>query len=265
MIAVLAAETALEAAARELAARLGLPLATTAEASHPFFLVLTAQRLELREKDQRSGPVYVEFRHGYGGVPARRLADGGHPLIKALRHLGVASTRSIRPIRVVDATAGLGREAFFLARMHCQVTMLERSPIMAALLRDGLERAKGAHPALDAILQRLEFRETDAIAYLTREDPEFRPDLIYLDPMFPSRRKSARVKKELARLHRLLGEDGDADRLLLAALAHAEQRVVVKRPAGTPAIAGPEPTYTITGGDIRLDIYQTNLSNRSRG
>ena len=154
---------------------------------------------------------------------------------------------------VVDATAGLGRDAFVLAALGCRVHMIERSSLVAAVLADGLRRA-GRDPRVGGWARdRLSLSCHDN----TRGFPAlpFDPEVIYLDPMFPARRKSALVKKEMRILKAVLGEDPDAARLLPLAIARAGRRVVVKRPAVAASLAGPAPDAAVKTARHRFDIY----------
>lgn len=162
------------------------------------------------------------------------------------------------PCRIVDATAGLGRDAFLLASAGCDVTAVERSAVLAALVRDGLRRASDAG---EAAAGRLTLVCADARAFLGALPEADRPDAVYLDPMFPPRRKSALVKKDM-RLVRLLageesGESAEASvvELLMLARSVARSRVTVKRPRVAPPIAG-EPAYSYTGTTVRYDVYR---------
>jgi 16S rRNA (guanine1516-N2)-methyltransferase len=192
--------------------------------------------------------------HG-SGVDYRRAKGGSRSEIIA-RAVGL---KGQKVPRVVDATAGLGVDAFVLASLGCRVTMLERVPAVSALLRDGLERsllhASGNDPALEAILRRMQLVRTDAVEYFNRMAEADSPDVVYLDPMFPERRKSAAVKKEMQLFHKLIGPDKDADRLFQVALSRARDRVVVKRPRIAPSLAGREPSHRIEGKRNRYDVY----------
>ena len=160
---------------------------------------------------------------------------------------------------VLDATAGLGKDAFVLASLGCRVTLLERSPIVHALLKDGLERAVKFGISEDAelleILNRMQLIGSDGLDYMEAVSLEERPDVVYLDPMFPPRTKSAQVKKEMQVLNRLLGTEDSADALLESALRIARNRVVVKRPRTAPALSGTEPSYPLEGKRNRYDVY----------
>jgi 16S rRNA (guanine1516-N2)-methyltransferase len=81
------------------------------------------------------------------------------------------------------------------------------------------------------------------------------PDVVYLDPMFPHRKKSAAVKKEMRLFQQLLGSDDDADLLLEPALTLAKKRVVVKRPSGAPFLANKKPHIEMLGKANRFDVY----------
>lgn len=170
----------------------------------------------------------------------------------------------LRPT-VLDATAGLGRDAFVLAQLGCPLRLVERQPLIAALLEDGLRRA-AENAELAAIIARMPLIVGDAIALMrdwrhghsdNRSDSALSniPQVIYLDPMFPPRRKSALVKKEMRLLRPLAGDDDDAPALLAAALDLASHRVVVKRPRQAPPLDGQPPGYTLHGQSSRFDIY----------
>ena len=136
------------------------------------------------------------------------------------------------PISIVDATAGLGSDAYIMAAMGCQVTMVEQSGIIAALLNDGLSRARdAADSTLKTHLQRLSLEFSNSHDYLAKiQESGDKPDVIYLDPMFPPRLKTAKVKKDMALMQQLLPVNGDVIILLEKAIKCADKRVVLKRP-----------------------------------
>ena len=107
---------------------------------------------------------------------------------------------------MIDATAGLGRDGFILAHLGCLVHMLERSPILAAMIKDGLERAKHKAETAEAA-NRILITQTDSIQFLKKLAEQDRPDIIYIDPMYPERLKSSLVKKEMRFLLECLGDD----------------------------------------------------------
>lgn len=235
---------AFAALAQDWADRLGLPLAGAAA----FALQVGPDGLQLQALDAEApGPVRVDF--VTGALAHRRQFGGGSGQMIA-RAVGIQP--GIRP-RILDATAGLGRDGFVLATLGCEVTLIERQPLIAALLADGLARAH-ADGEVCAIAQRMHLRQGNAIALMGDWDGE-PPQVIYLDPMFPHRDKSALVKKEMRLFRPLVGDDDDAPALLAAARALASHRVVVKRPRKAPAIAGVAPGYSLEGKSSRYDIY----------
>ncbi len=214
-----------------------------------FALAFTSERLELRSLQEKSqGPVSADLCDG----DVQRRIHGGRrqPLARA------CGLHRDGPLRVLDATAGLGRDAVVLAGLGCHVTLLERSPAIAALLQDGLERA-GAHAKFSAWLnQRVHFQPGDAIAFM-QASPTPAHDVVYLDPMYPSRDKTALAKKEMRVLRELAGDDADADKLLQTALGYAGRRVVVKRPPRAECLTGRAPDHQWTGNRARYDVYFT--------
>jgi len=161
-------------------------------------------------------------------------------------------------VRVVDATAGLGRDALVLAHLGCQVVLLERSPLVHALLADGLRRAQDAQePLVQAAASRMQLLHMDARDYLAGvlASDASRPDVITLDPMFPPRQKTALVKKDMHMLQQLLGFDRDLQEVLNLARQCAIRRVVVKRPPGQPDIPGPCPSFELSSKAAHFAVY----------
>lgn len=220
--------------AAALADRLALPLAERAEPDFDLLLIWTGTRLELRDnRDWRVGPVFADFRPR----AARPALTRRQPLARAIG-------RGART--VVDATAGLAHDAFLLTGLGYNVTAIERSAVVAALVEDGLRRAPDVRDRLHVVC-------ADAVTLLPTLQPA--PDAIYLDPMFPpKRRKSAAVRKEMHMLRALVGEDTDATELLAVSLRCARQRVVVKRPDSAAPLA-PRPAVSYSGRLVRYDVY----------
>ena len=232
------------AAASAWAQRLQLPLQGNAD----YAMQVGPDGLQFAELGAHAaGPIRVDFVSG--AVAHRRLFGGGSGQMIA-KAVGIAP--GIRPT-IIDATAGLGRDAFVLAELGCAMTLIERQPLIAALLEDGLQRAS-ADPEVGPIVARMRLHSGNAIELLGAWESEA-PQVIYLDPMFPHRDKSALVKKEMRLFRPLTGDDDDAPALLEAALALASHRVVVKRARKAPAILGPAPGYVLEGKSSRFDIY----------
>lgn len=152
---------------------------------------------------------------------------------------------------VVDATAGLGEDSLLLAAAGFRVRMYEHEPTIAALLRDALERARKDERLADAV-SRMDLVEADSVEAL--RNLELVPDVVYLDPMFPQRKKSAAVKKKLQLLQTLERPCSNEDELLSAALAVGPRKVVVKRPVKGPYLAGVKPSHSLAGKAVRYDV-----------
>ena len=161
----------------------------------------------------------------------------------------------------IDATAGLGEDALLLAAAGFRVRMYERNPSIAALLRDALQRAESA-PELAEVVGRMHLCEGDSIQALqglaNGGSPELSAlpghvDVVLLDPMFPDERNRAAAKKKLQLLRYLEEPCEDEAALLNAALAVHPRKVVIKRPAKGPYLAGRKPSYSIAGKAIRFD------------
>ncbi|NHB96848.1 16S rRNA (guanine(1516)-N(2))-methyltransferase RsmJ [Photorhabdus stackebrandtii] len=211
-------------------------------------LVLTPQHLELRKRDEpKLGGIYVDF---VSGTMAHRRRFGGGRGEAVAKAVGIK--KDYLPT-VVDATAGLGRDAFVLASLGCHVRMLERHPVVAALLDDGLQRGYQDEEIGSWLKERMTLLHASSITALTDITPQ--PDVVYLDPMYPHKQKSALVKKEMRVFQSLVGADEDADNLLSPAQALAKRRVVVKRPDYAEPLAGVAASAAITTKNHRFDIY----------
>ena len=260
------AEMAL-AAAEALSLKYQLPLAndldkTAATAMQLGWLSVKKdpiQKLALYQSE--SGPVFIDF---IGGKKAHRRHFGGgkgQPLVRAMGKLKEGLPT------IIDATAGMGGDSFVLASLGFQVKMVERSVAVAALLEDALERANtalssnetrnGDEQALLEIIERLSLVQANSADYLLAEKPNV--DVIYMDPMYPEKKKNAATKKEMKALQNLVGPDRDSEELLSAALQTAKYRVVVKRPKNAPIIQLDNekivPSADISSPNTRYDIY----------
>ncbi|MDO3386499.1 class I SAM-dependent methyltransferase [Gilvimarinus sp. SDUM040013] len=213
-----------------------------------FALVFAPTGVELAHTGGKApGPVKCDF--ASGAVNHRRQFGGGKGQMIA-KACGIGAR--VKP-HILDATAGLGRDAFVLATLGCSVHLLERNPMVHALLHDGLARAQlTGDTTLAGIVARMKLEAGDARAFMS--GPE-RFDVVYLDPMFPQRQKSAQVKKEMRAFHTLVGDDPDAGELIQLALNLARLRVVVKRPRKAPCLADMKPNYSLEGKSSRFDVY----------
>ena len=185
-----------------------------------------------------------------GAVNHRLLFGGGRgqDLPKAVGMKGGQSPR------IIDATAGLGRDAFLLASLGSQVTLIERSDIIHALLADGIDDARKAGGRHKEISDRMTLIHGDSISLL----PQMHADVVVIDPMHPPRQKSALVKSEMRAIRAIVGVDDDQRSLIETALAMASKRVVLKWPAKAAPLNGLRQTsHQIIGKSIRYDVFMT--------
>ncbi|MCF6345272.1 MAG: class I SAM-dependent methyltransferase [Thiomicrorhabdus sp.] len=208
-----------------------------------------------------SGAVFIDF---VTGKKAHRRHYGGgknQPLVRAMGKI------ENRLPYVVDATAGMGGDSFVLASLGCHVLMLERSMAVSALLKDALLRGEAflktenSDSELHDIFARLQVIHTDSTHFLHHQTINHAHpiEVVYMDPMYPEKKKKAATKKEMKVLQTLVGPDQDSQHLLQAALQAARYRVVVKRPKNAPIIQldNPKlvPTTQIFSPNTRYDIY----------
>lgn len=280
-----------------LAQRLGLSLGQSSEPARPragsarpgidaaqdspLKLVLTDELLELRAPGDRPGRgLFVDWSDL---KPRRGAASRG---FSRNQPLGRAIGKDT--LTVLDATAGLGHDAALLACMGYRVLAVERSPILFALLEDGFRRALADAELSKALGERLHILNADARALIAQLSSQNRPDVdigrlpaagslagldswtfptdaVYIDPMFPPKRKaSALAKKEIRMVRELVGDDADAGELLAMARQHV-RRVVVKRPTYAEPLE-PKPTASITGKLVRYDVYvKAGVRDQGRG
>lgn len=153
---------------------------------------------------------------------------------------------------IIDATAGLGRDAFLLASLGATVTLIERNDKMYALLKDGLERAEEEGGEYVDITNRMTLIHGDAKEIL----PTLNPQVILVDPMHPQRQKSALVKKEMRLIRDIVGIDPDQKELMKIALKSATSRVILKWPNHAGPMEGIiKPSHQITGKSTRYDVF----------
>ena len=154
---------------------------------------------------------------------------------------------------VIDATTGWGQDSLHIFRMGYDLLCIERSPVMFELLTDGLARLQQQDWMQRLNLHSPRLLQGDAIDLL--DHLECPPDCIYLDPMFPpKRKKSALARKSMMVLHDLLGDDQDKELLFEAALKASGKRVVVKSPDYAEPLGG-KPNESFQGKLLRYDVY----------
>lgn len=252
-VTVLCADELQRRRSEVLSARLGAPLVVASGPGEDGF-ALVEGRLYLKVSNEglvlaRDG---MELRPDFSEM-LPRVKQGAlqrEMLVKAARVKGVE-----RP-HAVDATAGLGEDGFLLAAVGFDVTLCETDPVIAALLADALDRA-ALNAELAPFAARMRMVEGDSRSVLAElaATPGAQPDVVYLDPMFPGRTKSAAVKKKFQLIHGLERPTAplDEESLLQAAIAARPRKIVIKRPIKGPHLAGVKPSHSIAGKAVRYD------------
>jgi len=249
-IAILPSAANFSDQAEYLARRLSIPRIKNETTAYDFLLICSDAGLALKQTgNQNLGPVRISFT---SPAMTYRIKHGGGRRQALARAIGLK--KGWQPT-VIDATAGLGRDGFILACLGCMVHLLERSPILAAMLEDALLRAENSELTAEVVKNRLRLSNVDSSDFLQHLNPEEYPEVIYLDPMYPERTKSSLVKKEMRVLRGLTGNDQDAGTLLNTALTRVRNRVVVKRPRLAPILGSLKPTHQIKGKSSRFDVY----------
>lgn len=221
----------------------------------------------------------------------RSSGDSGPDLLlKATNLRRMSNSNPASPIVVYDLTAGWGQDSLLMASAiihnNGRVHMVERNLIIAALLQDALRRVRliseqlpltGLNSEKAAQLSNcLSLECKDGKDVIDSDSAKFLPpDIIYLDPMFPIRKKSASVKKNMQILHSLLETQNvtqtneekfrneEESILLRRAFQLARNRVVVKRPLhAPPLIEAPDlkPAFQILGSINRWDVYKKGVN-----
>ncbi|MEK9543840.1 MAG: class I SAM-dependent methyltransferase [Luminiphilus sp.] len=244
-VAVVPAERGAEARARAVARQLDVAVQRDNHQTASVILYVGHDDLWLQRADvAQASPVRVDF----ASPRLQHRRRSGHNELLG-RAVGVKAGESPR---VVDATAGLGRDAYVLGDLGCEVTLVERSPVLALLLAHALERARiSSVESVRAAAARMCLRQADSCSLAVPEGV-----VIYLDPMFSQRRGSAAAKKDLSVLQALhSATDNEDSQLFEWAMAQPARRVVVKRPSKAPPLQQRQPSHAIMGKAIRFDVY----------
>ena len=253
-------EPAAEGEAMALARRLALkcakpPVGDTRRSSRTetsaadLWLIVRNGGLTLAESPSgRGASLRIDFLRGAMRSRLRRAPAERQLLARAVGWKGPGLT-------VLDATAGVGSDAFLLAWLGCQVTAVERSAVLGALLEDGVRRAarEGDDRYREAV-DRLDLITADAVSVLNGLADGKRPEVVYVDPMYPDSGRSAKSRKAMELSRRVVGDDADAGEVFRVARQVARRRVVVKRRARAAPLAEGA-TMCLAGRTIRYDVY----------
>ena len=227
-----------------------LPLLKNKSDDYELSLIFHDDLIELFGR-QLNTAISIDF---INGALAHRQQFGGGRGQAIAKAMGLKS--GITPA-ILDTTAGLAGDAFVLASLGCPITLLERSPVIFQLLDNAVERASLSENFQTISDQGFKLINIDANDYITQQlaNKSERPDVIYIDPMYPKRKKSALVKKDMQILQRLHDKDEHPEALLENALNFARKRVVVKRPIQAESLGDKAPNTSVKSKKTRYDIY----------
>lgn len=230
--------------------QLKLPLFKKKSNHHELQLLFHDDLVELFDK-QLNTTLSIDF---LNGPLAHRQQFGGGRGQAIAKAVGLKS--GVTPT-ILDATAGLASDAYVLATLGCPIILVERSAIVFSLIDDAVQRATLSETFNPILKQGFHIINEDAIVYIKKQRAtnSIAPDVIYIDPMYPERKKSALVKKDMQILQRLHKKQDDADALLDEALLFAKKRVVVKRPIQAESLTKRKPNTYIKSKKTRYDIY----------
>ncbi len=198
--------------------------------------------------DNKTDILKFDLAQGEVAIRANKVSKSNEVIAKA-----IGCKSHYRP-KVLDATAGMGRDSLMMAMLGCDVIMQERNFAIYHLLANALQRLKDSPNFNSSFIQNIVLQKQDSISSLFTDE---NIDVVYLDPMFPERKKTALVKKEMRLFKLIAGEDLDADQLFLNAIKSGAKRVVVKRPKGAPLLANKKPSHEIRAKKFRYDVYLT--------
>jgi 16S rRNA (guanine1516-N2)-methyltransferase len=210
----------------------------------PYQLVWQEQRLQLLCPDML--PLICDFTQGEYFHRIQSAGIRGELVAKAV------NIKKYPQANVLDITAGMGQDGFILATIGAQVHFVERNPVVASMLTDGIERAK-LNSQTSVAAERCKVTFEDSEHFLNRSKTAV--DIIHIDPMFPERKKSAQVKKSMSVFHQIVGKDIDAGDLLKAARQFNCKKIIVKRPNAAPYLGEINPSSQIKSKKHRYDVY----------
>ena len=192
-----------------------------------------------------------------------RIAPGALAQELIVKASGInKGTPKLSPL-AIDATAGLGEDSLLLAASGYRVLMYEKDPVTFCLLEDAINHAlslpdESEYKALKEAAARMEAYNEDSIDSMERmADKGINPDIVFLDPMFPERKKSSLVGKKLQILQALESPCENEEDLLNAAINLNPKRIIIKRPPKGPYLAGVKPSFSYTGKSVRIDCIVT--------
>ncbi|QIW10756.1 class I SAM-dependent methyltransferase [Francisella sp. LA112445] len=200
--------------------------------------------LKLSNKTQE---LFIDFN-------SNEIANRIDPKSKKCSVVQAVEGRSKEKLKVLDTTAGLGRDTFTLAARGHLVTSIEKDIYIYLLLCDALHRACKTQ-SISHIAQNITLLNLDSNQYILTTEKVY--DCIYVDPMFPPRRKSAKVKQGMQVLHEVAFNDESHNTQLLKNILETKKtkKVIVKRPINADFLYNRKPSSQLKGKTNRFDIY----------
>ncbi|WP_343182522.1 class I SAM-dependent methyltransferase [Buchnera aphidicola] len=210
-----------------------------------FSLILQANRIELQDNtNKKEKNIWINF--NYQNFQQYKK-DYKRKIIKAVK------IKKKKKINILDATAGLGKDAFILFSHGYNITMIERNPILSILLEDGLKR--GFKDKMIGTLIKKKMKLIYASSININQMNLQKPDVIYIDPMFPSYKQKSLPKKNIKIIKKIVGSDLDSINLFHECMKFSVYKIVVKRPKTSSYISCHKPSYSIKTKKYRFDIY----------
>ncbi len=163
-----------------------------------------------------------------------------------------------KKLKILDATAGLCRDALRMAHWGHTVCACERDPSLAQLLLQCFEEAK-SDPFYSKWIQRLLVVSTSTEEFLlTHPDAAF--DVVVIDAMFPDEKRKGLPKKNIQELKALLKNDKDNAEEIFSfcwkyTWALPPKKILVKRPLKAPPFKGIKASHEYKGRSHRWDLY----------
>lgn len=193
------------------------------------------------DRDDKSKQLTIDLLKEWSYHKTKQYSLKKEPLAKALGVKGNGVTQ------VLDATCGTGKDTVLILTFGGIVTALERNPVVAKLLSSAIEIAKQSDIH---IFKNLNFINSDAKDLTDLE----LYNVIYLDPMYPHKKKKALPRKEMVLFRDIVGDDPDVEDLFHWAMNSTVKRVVVKRPVSSGFLVQ-KPSHSFTGKSTRYDVY----------
>lgn len=209
----------------------------------PLAVKTDTRGVEVRLLEQK-----LTFYHSFAtGALARRASQSNQALLRACNN----KNRDIE--NVLDLTAGWGADSLTLARHGQQITLLEHNALIHAILAYSLH-CLPQDQAGATIAGRMSLENIAAETYLRRLGQVRTFDCIFLDPMFPPHKSSAKPAAEM-QLLQAMTENRDIETCFDLARTRARRRVVVKRPLKAAALKDEKPDIVYREKSIRFDVY----------